>query len=59
MSASAGTFIAAALETAGQFYQSYALDLITYSLGGLVVLVFVLGVMASLVAVVLQGGARS
>lgn len=59
MSASAGTFIGAALQTAGQYYQSYALDLITYSLGGLVVLVFVLGVMASIVAVVLQGGART
>lgn len=59
MSASAGTFVAAALETAGQYYQSYALDLITYSLGGVVVLVFVLGAMASIVAVVMQGGART
>jgi hypothetical protein len=59
MSASAGTFIASSLQTAGQYYQSYVLDLITYSLGGLVVLCFIVGVMASMVGIVFQGGMRS
>jgi len=59
MSASAGTFVGAALETAGMYYQSYALDLLGYSLQGLVVLVFVIGAMAALVAHAFRTGDRS
>ncbi len=58
MSASAGTFISAALGTAGQFYQSYAIDLLTYPLVGLIVLAFVAGALQVLGVVVFQGGFR-
>ena len=56
MSSSAGTFIGAAFATAGQYYQSYAIDLLTYPLQGFIVLAFVIGCLATLAAYAFKGG---
>ncbi len=56
--ASAGTLVGAALQTAGQFYQSYAIDSLLGPLRNLPVVVFVIAVVASLAAFVFLGQLR-
>ena len=58
MSSSAGTYVAATFETAGQYFQSYVLDLLTTPLEGLVVLVFVIGCLSALTGIAFKGGLK-